>query len=134
MTELDRQIADYKAACDAGRHVSPSDAVWLLNELIYERDLATAKREQLAAANGRPALAVPLENEWAQLVADHSVALAFVREITEKKCAADCGTCIRCRARAWLLTEQPDPPAVPLASRRREVEEKAEDDARVDRR
>lgn len=38
MTELDRQVADYKRRADAGESISQADAVWLLNELIYERD------------------------------------------------------------------------------------------------
>ena len=38
MNELTRQINEYKRACDEGREVSKSDVVWLLNELIAERD------------------------------------------------------------------------------------------------
>ena len=38
MTELDRQVKEYKSACDAGRAASHTDAIWLLNELIAERD------------------------------------------------------------------------------------------------
>jgi hypothetical protein len=40
-----------------------------------------------------------------ELLADHSKALEFVREIASVKCVAECGTCIRCRASEWLHTE-----------------------------
>lgn len=36
--ELDRQINEYKAACDAEQPVKASTLQWLLNEVIYERD------------------------------------------------------------------------------------------------
>jgi hypothetical protein len=38
MRELDRQVQEYKDRCDRGEQVSRADAIWLLNELIYERD------------------------------------------------------------------------------------------------
>lgn len=52
-----------------------------------------------------------LESERRVLIKDHSVALEFVREMTAKKCPAECGACIICRATAWLHTEdrQPSP-------------------------
>jgi len=46
-----------------------------------------------------------------QLLADHSVALEFVREIAGVPCEWGCSSmanerpCIRCRANAWLHTE-----------------------------
>lgn len=44
MNELDRQIKEYKSACDAGRATSHTDAIWLLNELIAERDALKRQR------------------------------------------------------------------------------------------
>jgi hypothetical protein len=38
--ELDRQIDDYKRRADRGDYIRRDEAVWLLNELIYEREHA----------------------------------------------------------------------------------------------
>jgi pantothenate kinase-related protein Tda10 len=44
-SELDRQVADYKRRADAEAldNFTRADALWLLNELIYERDLREAR-------------------------------------------------------------------------------------------
>jgi hypothetical protein len=40
-----------------------------------------------------------------QLIDDHSHALEFLRELTAKRCPAECGLCLICRADKWLHTE-----------------------------
>lgn len=65
MTELDRQLADYKRKADRRElaDFSRADALWLLNELIYERD----------AAERPPPQDAPIKvyigfNAWGQLI------------------------------------------------------------------
>lgn len=44
----------------------------------------------------------------AKLLADHSQAMEFVREIAAVACDdADCGHCLPCRASRWLNSESP---------------------------
>lgn len=43
--------------------------------------------------------------EIRQLFDDLSNALAFLRELTAKRCPAECGQCLICRAEKWLHTE-----------------------------
>lgn len=45
------------------------------------------------------------QRQFHALVADHGIALEFIREIAASECPVECGNCIICRAKAWLHTE-----------------------------